>query len=703
MDGMGETYRAMLQAEMAGDKSYTSDLSFGADSFECIPSDLKDRIHSSVFDWREAESVYVFTKSENTIDIKVRFIGRHALFAVDNTNRDCPKPVFKRFQQEKTPPTLYNHGFENMDSVGAVYSRASSHIFGDWNACGKVMGMAPWIDHSWKGDRGKKMNATRITDRIMTGKLYSEKEGEAFRIDRSQLEGIPFFARNDPELFNSRTGATRKRYDFDDDGFMFAPEKDPETGEVRDDDVVRLPTKVALDAIALSSRIQEDTEEVIIDFIKHFKEKTGQTNLCLAGGVALNSVLNGRLCRELGFEKTFIPPYPGDDGIAVGCCAFGLYGNPNLNLETSSGKTPPVWPGPLSPYLGPSPVERDIMSAVSLASPWLDFEIIRQEKLRISRIVNELNVGGVVAVYQGRSEIGPRALGHRSILADPRKKALARYINEQTKKREGFRPFAPSVLAEEASEWFELGDSPSESVSPYMSVTVNVQDSKRKKIPAVTHIDGSSRLQTVTKEDDPFYYAIISRFFKLTKVPMVLNTSFNTLPGEPIVETPFDAIKSFLCSMGGIDLLVMGEYVIRRKTPDVKGLLEEGLSQTDEITRPAKRPIRTAPVVFESSFSVDPKKPEKGVEPQTMTRVKMPGRPMHDDTKNCWLDLVDEFEGELLSICDGTNSVNDMMKFFSTQPAEAELDDEFYDKYKNVFDQLTRRLVRLYEHTFISW
>mmetsp|Transcript_7559 Transcript_7559/g.15762 ORF Transcript_7559/g.15762 Transcript_7559/m.15762 type:complete len:226 (-) Transcript_7559:226-903(-) len=158
------------------------------------------------------------------------------------------------------------------------------------------------------------------------------------------------------------------------------------------------------------------------------------------------------------------------------------------------------------------------------------------------------------------------------------KKGLVRFINEFVKKRESFRPFAPSALAEYAGDWFDLGEHAEASgynVSPYMSITAQVKESKRDLIPAVTHVDGSSRLQTVTPEAEPFYHRLISAFYKATGVPMVLNTSFNTLKSEPIVETPRNAIRSFLSSMGTIEMLVMGDYVIKRKPADIRKLLGE--------------------------------------------------------------------------------------------------------------------------------
>jgi predicted NodU family carbamoyl transferase len=675
MDGMGETYRTMQRAVESGDTQYTSDFSFGVESFQCLPSDIAALAARSYFDWREAESVYTFTKTETSIDLR---------------------PVFKRFTQENSPPTLYNHGFENMDSIGAVYSRASSHIFGDWNACGKVMGLAPWANYVWTDDAGKLHAPTLHETPILAGSLYSEEEGKKFMIDRSLLEGVPHIARNDPDLYEL-DGTQKKRYDFDDN------DDTDEVDAAEKTTSKRLPISVALDAIALAYRIQDDLEAVVMDFVQHFKEKTGEKHLCVAGGVALNSVLNGRLARELGFEQTFISPYPGDDGIAVGCCAFGLFGNHRLEAANNNqGKQPPVWREPISPYLGPDPSDLDMKMAIDAALPWLDIDVIRDDDQRVQIMAQEVETGAVVAWYRSRSEIGPRALGHRSILADPRKKGLVRFINEHVKGRESFRPFAPSVLAEEVVNWFDVGDAvPADgNLSPFMSMTASVHEDKRARIPAVTHVDGSSRLQTVTKEAEPLYHKFIAKFFEITGVPMVLNTSFNTMPSEPIVETPSDAIRSFMYSMGSIDMLVLGDYVIRRKQPDLRKLLGETTKDGDMVIEPAY-PTRAGPVNFQSSFDLGAG-PTDEESVLTTTRVQMPDRPMHG-YKNEWVELLDELEGEILSVCDGTVTLNDIMAQYSASPEGEEVGEEGMEANQNLLQNIVHRFVRLYEQTLISW
>ena len=664
MDGMGETYRTMQQSDA---QSYTSDFDLG--SFPCIPRDIHEQAATSLFDWREAETVYVFKKTERSIDLR---------------------PVFKRFTKENSPPTLYNHGFENMDSVGAVYSRASSHIFSDWNSCGKVMGLAPWSKHQWSNDEE---GASAITPPlhkvpIMSGTLYSQED--PLLINRTLLEGIPHCARQDPDLFNPKDGTQKKRYDFDDDS---------QTG--------RLPTQVARDAIAVADRVQADLETVVMDFIKHFKQEQSDEftkNLCLAGGVALNSVLNGRLARELGFEQTFISPYPGDDGIAVGCCAFGLFGNTRLETDDDDHtKRPTVWKRPLSPYLGPEPSRSAIKEAIEEASPWLEVELMGNVDLRLKTMAEEVESGGVIAWYRSRSELGPRALGHRSILADPRKVGLVRFINEHVKSRESFRPFAPSVLAEEATKWFDLGKHvPSNfDTSPFMSMTAMVHEDKRNVIPAVTHVDGSSRLQTVTKEAEPLYHKFISTFFKLTGVPMVLNTSFNTLPREPIVETPSDAIRSFLYSMGSIEMLVLDDYIIKRKKPDLQKLLGEISREGDLSVEPAC-PKRAGAASFQSSFELMTEKTEEE-SIETATKVCMPDRPMHG-SGNEWFDLIDDLEGELLSVCDGTLTLNEIVaQYTAVEGEQSSLGKEDVAEARIILQNIVQRLVRLYEHTLVSW
>ena len=555
------------------------------------------------------------------------------------------------------------------------------------------MGLAPWKDHSW--DNASKVPPT-IDDPILSGSLY---EDDGLRIDRSAMVGQPLFNRIDPDMFDSEGNMIRtKRYDFDDDDYI-----PPQSREGEQVATKQTPTNVALDAISLASRVQSDLEAVAMDFVRHFKEETGESNLCLAGGVALNSVLNGRLSRELDFEKTFIPPYPGDDGVAVGCCAYGLYGG--SSSSHGDDEQSKLWSRPLSPYQGPLYTANDIEEAIEWAAPWLDVEVVEDETARNEAIVEELVSGGVVSIYDGRSEMGPRALGHRSILADPRKKGLVRFINEFVKKRESFRPFAPSCLAEEAGGWFDLGQHASDvgfNVSPYMSITAQVREGKRDLIPAVTHVDGSSRLQTVTPEAEPAYHRLISAFFKATGVPMVLNTSFNTLKSEPITETPRNAIRTFLSSMGSIEMLVIGDRIIKRKAADVRVLLGE--ERIGGKMTPPSNPKRAGIAHYKSTFSAAIEGNSDDGDYDTKTLVQMPDRSVHDERDGGWFELTDDLEGQLLGLCDGTVSVSDIVTGITAMTEEDEQDfSQVTDSDQILVENIIRRLVRLFEHTLISW
>jgi hypothetical protein len=256
-------------------------------------------------------------------------------------------------------------------------------------------------------------------------------------------------------------------------------------------------------------------------------------------------------------------------------------------------------------------------------------------------------------------------------------------------------------LAEEATNWFDLGENLVDAnVSPFMSMTAMVHEDKRARIPAVTHVDGSSRLQTVTREDEPLYHKFISKFFDLTGVPMVLNTSFNTLPNEPIVESPSDAIRSFLYSKGSIEMLVMGDYVIKRKLPNLRKLLGESSKDGNVKIEPGY-PKRFGSTQFQSSFEVEAGETDENAV-QTVTKVRMPSRPMHSE-KNEWYELLDDLEGELLSVCDGTATLNDIMAQYTATPEDQTLGQQDLEEAQSLLQNIVHRLVRLYENTLISW
>jgi len=289
-------------------------------------------------------------------------------------------------------------------------------------------------------------------------------------------------------------------------------------------------------------------EEILLKMARHVHEKTRLRNLCLGGGVALNGVANYRILKEGPFEKIHIPPSPGDGGSAIGCAAYAYYSilNNERIIETDTTKMISN-----NVYLGPQYSNDTIKSVLEFKKiPYKKYE--RQELLeRTAKLICEQNV---VGWYQGRVEWGPRALGNRSILADPRNAKMKDILNEKIKHRESFRPFAPSILEEYSSEYFEL-DIP----SPYMLLVAKVK--KPDKIPAVTHVDGTGRLQTVSRKANPLYYDLINEFYKLTGVPVIVNTSMN-VKGEPIVNTPSQGYA--MLRKTEMDYLVMGNFLISK-------------------------------------------------------------------------------------------------------------------------------------------
>lgn len=318
----------------------------------------------------------------------------------------------------------------------------------------------------------------------------------------------------------------------------------------------------------LAASIQAVTEEVVLRLAKEIRTTTGQRNLCLAGGVALNCVANGKLMRERLFDNIWIQPASGDAGGAVGA-ALAAY---HLMLE----KPRSIHAGDSmnGAYLGPEFSQREIEERLGKAGAVFTAEI---DEALIDSVVHALIDGKAVGWMQGRMEFGPRALGGRSIIADPRSPTVQKQLNLKVKYRESFRPFAPSVLREDVSQWFQL-----HSDSPYMLLVADVLSTKqlpmsekqkqlfgidklnvvRSEIPAVTHVDYSARVQTVHNTTNPRFHRLISKFKELTGCPVLVNTSFN-VRGEPIVCTPEDA---FRCFMGtDIEMLAVGNSLLRKE------------------------------------------------------------------------------------------------------------------------------------------
>jgi carbamoyltransferase len=285
--------------------------------------------------------------------------------------------------------------------------------------------------------------------------------------------------------------------------------------------------------------VQAVTEQILVHAARGLQSRTGKTRLAMAGGVALNCVANAKILTDTPFEEIYVMPNAGDRGLAVGAALWGHH-----VLLGRKERHPPV-----SDYFGRTYSEADTVAALESAATveWQKSDDI--EKLAAQLIAD----GRIIGWHQGGCEFGPRALGHRSILADPRTAKSKERLDADIKRREWFRPYAPSVLAEHADEYFEM-----HGPSPYMLQAVNTRPAARSRVPGIVHVDGSARVQTVEQEIEPRYHRLISLFKELTGVPLVLNTSFNGY-GEPMVETPEDAVAC-LNSMN-LDALVIGDHI----------------------------------------------------------------------------------------------------------------------------------------------
>ena len=326
----------------------------------------------------------------------------------------------------------------------------------------------------------------------------------------------------------------------------------------------------------LAASIQDVTEEIVLRLGRSIATETGERNLCLAGGVALNCVANGKLLRDGAFENIWVQPAAGDAGGALGA-ALAAYHHNEGGPRAVSGSTDCMSGSYLGPEFRQAEIERRLDNAGAKYSVLDPGETTNQT-------AQALADGNAVGWFQGRMEFGPRALGARSILGDPRSPSMQRTLNLRVKYRESFRPFAPSILREDLADWFDMNTD-----SPYMLFVADVQKNRRREmtpeenalfgidklnvprsdIPAVTHVDYSARIQTVHSETNPRYHNLLSAFKKLTGCPVLVNTSFN-IRGEPIVGTPEDAFRCFMGS--DIEVLVVGDCFLQKEdqSPDLK-------------------------------------------------------------------------------------------------------------------------------------
>ena len=300
----------------------------------------------------------------------------------------------------------------------------------------------------------------------------------------------------------------------------------------------------------IAASIQRVTEEVLLGMARSIQKETGMKRLCIAGGVGLNSVANSRILRETGFEELFVQPSAGDGGGALGAALWAdnmLLGNPRRFRMDHA-----YW----GKAYGPGEV-RDF-----LEQNHIPYQHIEDDDRLLDITVDRLQNGKVIGWFQDRFEWGPRALGNRSIIADPRNPHMKDIVNTKIKFREPYRPFAPSVLAECAEKYFDLPRATQHYPARYMLYVVPVRECKQSSLPAITHVDGTGRLQTVFRDTNPRYYGLIERFAQATGMPAVLNTSFN-LKGEPVVNTPANAFNTYTKSE--MDMLVLGNFVVEKQ------------------------------------------------------------------------------------------------------------------------------------------
>jgi carbamoyltransferase len=407
-------------------------------------------------------------------------------------------------------------------SLGIVYTATTQFLgFPHYGDEGKVMGLAPY---------GRSRFIEAFRDIVRT-----EKDGQ-FRLNldyfRHAAEGVDM-------TWNEGSPAIGKIYSDEYARAFGAPRRPIDELTDRDRD--------------LAASLQLRLEEVAFHILNHLYRETGLSELGLAGGVAYNSVMNGKILLNTPFRRVFIQPAAGDSGTALGVC-YQIW---NQALKQTRGE---VLEGA---YLGPQFSDDEIVTELRISE--LKFETYTDRDVT-ERATRDIADGAVVGWFQGRLEFGPRALGNRSIIVDPRRADMKDILNERIKKREPFRPFAPSILAEEVGEYFQQTHP-----APTMLMVYQIKPERRAQIPAVTHVDGSGRLQTVSREVNPRYYQLIEDFYKLTGVPLVLNTSFNE--NEPIVCTPRDAIDCFLKTR--IDVLYLGNHAVRRNLPRRHGGTEK--------------------------------------------------------------------------------------------------------------------------------
>ncbi len=397
-------------------------------------------------------------------------------------------------------------------SIGIFYTAFTQYLgFPHYGDEYKVMGLAPYGNPLYKDQVRKviKLSSDGLF-KLNLDYFNHTKKG----VNMTWSDGIPFVDSLFSEKLISEFGPTRK--------------KNEELNQYHKD---------------LASSVQAVTEEVIFHLAEHIRLATKSENLCIAGGVGQNSVANGKIIANTGFKNLYIPPAAHDAGTSIGSALYYYHQilKNKRNLVSKTG------------YYGYKATNLEIET--TLKKHQVVYQYFENGEELIDKVTDKIIEGCVIGWYQGRAEFGPRALGHRSIITDPRRNDAKEILNLKIKRRESFRPFAPSILEEHVENYFERSDE-----VPFMEKVFIIKPEKRAEIPAVTHVDGTGRLQSVNKQYEPLYHRLIERFYEKTKVPILLNTSFNE--NEPIVNTPKEALDCYLRTK--MDVLVLGNYYICR-------------------------------------------------------------------------------------------------------------------------------------------
>lgn len=478
---------------------------------KAMPTWLKDKLNMRSTIMRELKDAF---GSSPSVEFCHHHLSHAALAYYTSPYENCAILVIDAVGEDATTSIIKTsrNGFEIVEnqvfphSLGLLYSAFTYYLGFKVNSDEyKVMGLAP----------------------------YGDKNSEEYKTFRETIV-------NDIVVINDKGNIELKDQNFT---FMYA---DRMIKDKRWQRLFGIPKRNPSEPLTpthanLALAIQDVAEEIMLKMASYAKDITGEENICVVGGCALNCAAIGKLHLSSEQGSVYVPYAPGDDGAAIGCALIAS----DANARKASNKVP---------YWGPSYSDNEVRN--TLVASNLRYEYIADFKELCQIVAKELANSLIIGWFQDRMEFGPRALGNRSILADPRQIYMKDKVNAIIKFRESFRPFAPAVLAEHANDIFECGVE-----SPYMSTTFKLRH-KQTEFPAITHVDNTSRIQTVSSSQNGRFYKLLNAFYELTGCPLVLNTSFNVM-GEPIVCSPSDAIRTF--NESGIDILVMNNFIIRKQ------------------------------------------------------------------------------------------------------------------------------------------